>query len=419
MKNLFKNYSANENNPKWNNMISRISNLNETPNEIRSDFEKDYTRILHSNGYRRLKHKTQVFFSPNNDHICTRIEHVNHVESISYTIAKYFGLNTELTKAIATAHDIGHTPFGHSGEKILSRLSVSDLGETLWHEKNGLYFVDKIELLEDHNRCKKNLNLTYAVRDGIISHCGEVDENGLKPRDEFIDLETYSKPNEYMPYTWEGCVVKISDTISYLGRDIEDAISLGLLDEHTEELNELLNSDCSIEKINNSILINYLIRDLFNNSTIENGLCFSKEAFDLMKKVKKFNYENIYYSKKVHSSVKYFDLILTEIYTTLKSSFNGENMFTSAKSLSKSFPKLSADFSDFLLQYCSFENRDNSIFKNVVIFNEHNEQNYIKAILTYITGMTDNFAINLYNEIIRILGGSIYGKNRNHFRYTR
>ena len=414
MKNLLKDYSANENNPKWDNMISRIGTINENPNEIRSDFEKDYTRILHSNGYRRLKHKTQVFFSPNNDHICTRIEHVNHVESISYTIANYFGLNTELTKAIATAHDIGHTPFGHSGEKILSRLSVSDLGETLWHEKNGLYFVDKVELLEDHNRCKKNLNLTYAVRDGIISHCGEVNENGLKPRDEFIDLETYSKPNEYMPYTWEGCVVKISDTISYLGRDIEDAISLGLLDEHTEELNKLLSTNPIIDKVNNSILINYLIRDLFDNSSIENGLCFSKEAFELMSKVKKFNYENIYYSKKVQSSVKYFDLILTEIYNTLKASYDGNNMFASAKALSKSFPKLSSDFSEFLLQYCFFENRDNLNLKNLVIFNDHSEQNYIKAILTYITGMTDNFAINLYIEIIRILGGYIYGKNCNY-----
>ena len=104
---------------------------------MRSEFERDYTRIIHSTAYRRLKHKTQVFFSPENDHICTRIEHVTHVESISYTIAKNLGLNTELTKAIAVAHDVGHSPFGHEGEKILSEISNKDLGISFWHEKMG------------------------------------------------------------------------------------------------------------------------------------------------------------------------------------------------------------------------------------------------------------------------------------------
>ena len=202
MKNLFKNHSANKNNPKWENIISRKSPLYFREKDVRSPFERDYTRIIHSNAYRRLKHKTQVFFSPNNDHICTRSEHVTHVDSISYTIANYLGLNTELTKAIATAHDIGHSPFGHAGERILSDISQKELRVPFWHEKNGVTFVDKIELLEDENKFKQNLNLTYGVRDGIISHCGEIDENILKPRDEFIDLNDYSLPNQYSPYTW-------------------------------------------------------------------------------------------------------------------------------------------------------------------------------------------------------------------------
>lgn len=170
-------------------MIKREEKLYSRGNDIRSEFERDYTRVIHSNAYRRQKHKTQVFFSPENDHICTRIEHVTYVESISYTIAKYLGLNVELTRAIAIAHDIGHSPFGHQGEKILSEISKRDLGKTFWHEKNGLEFVDKIELLEDKSKNMQNLNLTYAVRDGIISHCGEIDENKLKPRDEYIDLK--------------------------------------------------------------------------------------------------------------------------------------------------------------------------------------------------------------------------------------
>ena len=234
MEKKFKDYAANENNPRWGNMIRREKEIYKRENDIRSEFERDYTRILHNNAFRRLKHKTQVFYSPEDDHICTRIEHVMHVESVSYTIAKCLGLNTELTKAIATGHDLGHSPFGHEGERILSEISQKEIGESFWHERNGLEYVDKIELLEDYNRNKRNLNLTYAVRDGIISHCGEIDENKLKPREEYIDLEEYTMPNQYAPYTWEACVVKIADKISYLGRDIEDAIAMGILDDKLE-----------------------------------------------------------------------------------------------------------------------------------------------------------------------------------------
>lgn len=270
---MFKEYSATKNNPKWEYMIKREKELYKRNNDIRSEFERDYTRVIHSNAYRRLKHKTQVFFSPENDHICTRIEHVVHVESISYTIAKELRLNTELTRAIATAHDVGHSPFGHQGETVLSQISRSDIGESFWHEKNGLEFVDKIELLEDNLKNKQNLNLTYAVRDGIISHCGEIDENMLKPREEYIDLKTYSKPNQYEPYTWEACVVKVADKISYLGRDIEDAITLGILDEHLDELHKLLNHN-SNEVINNTVIINNLVYDLCKNSSPEKRIMF-------------------------------------------------------------------------------------------------------------------------------------------------
>ncbi|MEI3357272.1 MAG: HD domain-containing protein [Clostridia bacterium] len=117
MKNLFINVATNEKNPNWEKSIARQEPIRKKENDVRSEFDRDYTRIIHSNAYKRLKHKTQVFFSPDNDHICTRSEHVTHVESISYSIASYLGLNTELTRAIAVSHDIGHSPFGHSGEK--------------------------------------------------------------------------------------------------------------------------------------------------------------------------------------------------------------------------------------------------------------------------------------------------------------
>jgi len=400
MKHSFINVATNTENSKWNNAISRISPLYSRSIDIRSEFERDYTRIIHSNSYRRLKHKTQVFFSPDSDHICTRIEHVTHVESISYTIANYLGLNTELTKAIAVAHDLGHSPFGHAGERILSGFSKEDLGTSFWHEKNGLDLVDNIELLEDYNKYKQNLNLTYAVRDGIISHCGEIDENCIRPREEFIDLKDYTHPNQFAPYTWEGCVVKISDKIAYLGRDIEDAISLGILDEHLDELYSLLNYDSSDNKINNTFIINYLVSDLCKNSSPEKGLCFSDEAFKLMNKIKEFNYKNIYLCDRLKSSTRFFEIVLSEIYNTLKSCYNGTSALTSVNSLKKYHSKLYSEFSDFLLNYYNHLDREKLNLKNKVIFEDSNKAHFYKAILFYISGMTDNYAIEVYNEII-------------------
>ena len=393
MKNSFSSVKANENNPKWENMIKRNTELYKRANDIRTDFERDYTRVIHSLGYRRLKHKTQVVFSPGNDHICTRIEHVVHVESISYTIAKYLGLNEELTRAIATAHDIGHSPFGHEGERILSRLSKRDIGESFWHEKNGVDLVDTIELLYDNKGFKRNLDLTYAVRDGIISHCGEIDENKLFPREEAINLSEYTYPNQFRPYTWEGCVVKIADKISYLGRDIEDAIILGILDENLDELYDILGSRDMV--INNTVIINDLIADLCDNSSIENGLMFSEMMFKKLNAIKKFNYEKIYSSNKLKDATKYYNLILETIYETLKESYhNEEKTYSIAKDLI-------IDFKDWLSNYWNKERNPKNL--NSIVFDMNNEKDYYKAIILFISGMTDNYAIDTYNKIIKFI----------------
>ena len=395
MKNEFEKYATNENNPKWQNSIKREKEIYKRKNDIRSEFERDYNRILHCNAYRRMKHKTQVFFSPENDHICTRIEHVMHVESVSYTIAKYLGLNTELTKAIATGHDIGHSPFGHEGERILSQISERDIGEKFWHERNGMEFVDKIELLEDINKNKQNLNLTYAVRDGIISHCGEIDENCLKPREENINLNNYKVPNQYSPYTWEGCVVKISDKISYLGRDIEDAISLGILDEKLKDLYKILQSK---EVINNTVIINHLIWDLCENSTQEKGLCFSDETFNLLKEIKDFNYKHIYTARKIKPAIRYFSIVLNEIYFTLKSTYDGKNTAYKMRKLKKMYPEVVGNFQEWLENYWNQQRKNDN--QNDIIVNMDDEKSFSKAIIYYISGMTDNFAIDTYNKII-------------------
>lgn len=380
MKKLEK-FSANEQNPKWKNMIQREIPLYHRNNDVRSEFERDYTRVVHSTAYRRLKHKTQVFFSPENDHICTRSEHVTHVESISYTIANYLGLNTELTKAIATAHDIGHSPFGHQGEKILSQISQRDIGEKFWHERHGMIMVDKVELLENPSKERCNLDLTYAVRDGIISHCGEIDENMLRPRDEFINLYEYNYPNEYAPYTWEGCIVKISDKISYLGRDIIDAVTLGILDKNNQEIES------------NTVIINDLIYDLCENSNFEKGLCFSDEMFKRLNALKKFNYENIYLSDRTVVCNQYFELIINTIYNLLKESFRNREKAVSV------CHELVEDFEDWLSNFWNKQRDEKN--KNSIIFDVDDEKEFCRAIIYYIAGMTDNYAIDTYNKIIR------------------
>ena len=395
-KNSFKDVLASENNEEWKQIIKRNGEIYIYSDDIRSPFERDFNRILHTNAYNRLKHKTQVFFSPENDHICTRIGHVNYVESISYTISNFLGLNSELTRAIACGHDIGHGPFGHKGEKILSDISKRDIGINFWHEKNGLNLVDNIELLEDYDGNKRNLNLTYAVRDGIISHCGEVDENSLKPRKEAIDLNNYSYPNEYAPYTWEGCIVKISDKISYLGVDINDAIQEGLLDsKKIKELNNILKIK---DNLNNSSIINKLVKDICINSSVEKGIKLSDSGLELMDKIKEYNYKYIYCSDRMKPSEKYFDLVINQIYEVLKECFDGENTINKLYEKSEYYNTVVEKFFKWLKDYCNIGDRGK--LRNKIVFDLKNEKDYYSAIICYIAGMTDKYAIDTYNEII-------------------
>lgn len=398
MQDILKEYAANENNPKWEEITKRRSVLYQQDGDMRSTFVRDYTRIINSSAYRRLRNKTQVFFSPQSDHICTRIEHVNHVESISYTIAKYLGLNTELTRAISVAHDLGHAPFGHKGEKFLSEISMREIGEKFWHERNGLWVVDKVELLEDYEKCRRNLDLTYGVRDGIVSHCGEVSDDGIKPREEAIVLEDeFNTPSEYQPFTYEGCVVKIADRISYIGRDINDAIDLGIfpkekIREIQDELSEVLG-----EQMNNTVLLNRFVTDVCNNSDPEKGIALSPAVKRAMDVVSKFNYENIYRCKRVEYSDKFFKLVINQIYELLSESWRGIYTFEELRRIAVYYPQIIERFTSWLVGYTEMRSED---YKNDIIFDISNERNYKKAVITYISGMTDKFAIDTYNEII-------------------
>jgi len=383
---------------KWENSIKREEELyGDTYSSIRTDFNRDYTRIINCTAYRRLKHKTQVFFAPQNDHICTRIEHVYLVESISHTVANYLGLNTELTTAISVAHDLGHSPFGHEGEVILSTISEREYGEKFWHAKNGLHFIDNLELLKDREGKFKNLSLTYAVRDGVISHSGNIDENGLKPRDEYIDLNDFKYPGEYSPYTWEACIVKIADNISYMGRDIEDAKDMGILTEKDIEKIDKLTQNV---KINNSSLISYFVKDLCENSSPKTGLKFSNEAIKTMNIIKKFNTDKIYKNKEKELTVRYFTLLITEIFYRLKKEFNGAKTISNLKKMEKIYPNISHEFIEWLSSYISINDKNKELYNNKIVYNIENQDDYCKAIIDYISGMTDNYLLQVYNEFV-------------------
>lgn len=404
-KQKFSDYGMFEGHPEYELAVQRCEDIYQRRYDLRSDFARDYTRIIFSQAYRRLKHKTQVFFAVEDDHVCTRSEHVNLVESISYTIAHQLGLNTELTKAIAVGHDLGHAPFGHGGETILTDIAKSHDLDKFWHEKNSLHFVDHIELLEDNNHYQHNLNLTYAVRDGIISHCGEMNQKYIQRRKEYINLNDYQYAGQYNPWTYEGCVVKMADKIAYLARDIEDALRLNVLtqsqiDELRTQLNQMGNYQ--FHAINNGSVVNYFIHDVVENSCVEKGIGLSQEAFDKMKFIMKFNYQNIYLIKRVQVHEKYVSLILHSIFDFLYDYKNHNDFIKNLKQDLKQYPKLIGHYLAWLEKYAVIENysRKKEYHNHVVYDFIYDSQAFEKSIIDYLAGMSDAFIIQLFNELI-------------------
>ncbi len=383
---------------KFDQSVSRRQALYKKTEDIRSDFSRDYNRILHCNAFRRLKHKTQVFYATMNDHICTRIEHVHHVEAVSRTICDELGLNTELAAAIALGHDLGHAPFGHEGEKVIRMLSVKHLNKSFWHERNSLRVVDGIERLPDLKGGEQLLNLTYAVRDGIISHCGEVDQNGLKPREEAIDLSIIEMPNQFQPFTWEGCVVKIADKIAYLGRDIEDAQRLGVL--KSKQINELfdlvqLSFPNLVENLVTTSLMHNFIINLCENSDPDKGIRFDQDHFELMKKIKDFNYHYIYRHPRIERYNRFVELILNTLFDFLLQLFDGENTIQSVKEGCQPFPLLNDTFTDWIQKYAVTADE-----KRPALFDCTKKESYTDSLLTYLSLTTDQYAMRLFNEVI-------------------
>ena len=354
------------------------------------------------------------------------MEHVMHVASVATTISKYLGLNEQLANAIGMGHDIGHAPFGHHGEDCLNRLLEQKEGtnapKKFWHERNSVFFADYIETLPDPNGIEQPLNLTYAVRDGLICHCGEIDQQAIKPRDEAIDLYSIKRPGLIQPFTWEGAVVKVADKIAYLGRDLEDARAYHILDMASyRQLREIVGSTLGFEKkgahalrsgkaVNTTTLINDMIVDLCQQSSPEKGLCFSDEYFRFIIELKKFNFACIYNHWRLKEFSIYAENVISTIFRTLKRTKMYAETGRVAQVL-KYYPKLCSTFEDWLVKYTKYQpyiwEKHSFIDKKAImkyntipVFDLHDEESYTKCIIEYISGMTDQFAIQVYEEII-------------------
>ena len=403
----FKSEAITPDSPKWKLAIARKGALSKKEYDIRSEFERDYNRILNSSAYSRLKHKTQVFYATTNDHVCTRIEHVNIVASIAKTIARSLGLNVELVEAMAFGHDLGHSPFGHHGERVIAQIMEEEnFPQPFWHEKNSLRMVDFIETLQNYNGEHENLNLTYAVRDGIVCHCGEVDENYIKPRTEYVDLNEIKK-GQYMPYSYEGCIVKISDKLAYIGRDIQDATLYGMFSKKEFAMlkqiaQNFMKENVKLKQINPTSLIYQLVTDLCVTSNPDIGLAFSKENFEMMNQVKKFILEKVCMNKRLEPFMDYATLVIKTVYKFLKEYYDGKNTINKLKKDTKLYPTIIVDFRKWLIKYSNID-LDLRIlrkYNNTIIYDIENYSDYKQAIIDFISCMTDKYIMRVYTDLI-------------------
>lgn len=266
---------------------------------FRTDFQRDYTRIIHSRPFRRLRHKTQVFISPQNDHICTRIEHHLHVASVAATIAQALRLNVDLVRAIAIGHDLGHAPFGHKGERSLDAI-VKPHGLSFTHELHSLRVVDVLE--SPYMPTHRGLNLTFAVRDGIACHWGENFDECLSPDLDKTPEALLTMERGDPPATLEGCVVRWADKIAYLGRDFEDAIALKIIKQE-----ELPRTVKNVLGQTNREMINRLIHELVDNGVDRNELFVRTDVCQAMKELLEFNTARIYRSSEAQNTFAQVD----------------------------------------------------------------------------------------------------------------
>ena len=337
--------------------------------DIRPSFFHDTDSIIHSSSYARYMDKTQVYSFKEHDHISKRMLHVQLVSKVARTIGRCLNLNEDLIEAIGLGHDIGHTPLGHTGEKFLNDISMKELGIPFMHNLQSV----RMYLTLDNNGIGSNL--TIQVLDGMMCHNGEKLENVYtkedKTKEKFLkDYEESCKSREYAnsirPMTLEGCVVRVSDVIAYIGRDIEDAITLGLLerDQIPKDIVEVLGN-------NNKEIINSIVLDIVENSYEKGKIILSKRVFDAMNKLIEFNYKNIYNNANSSTDLRHYEEDFNKLYYYLLNDLDN--------------------------------NKNSSIIYNNFIKNM--DEKYVKEtcnkkiVIDYIAGMTDDYFVSQLNKI--------------------
>jgi dGTPase len=241
----------------------------EPPDGVRNDFQRDRDRIIHAKAFRRLMHKTQVFISPDGDHYRTRLTHTLEMMQVARTIARSLGLNEDLTEAIALGHDLGHTPFGHTGEEALSH-ALAAHGRSFRHNEHSLRVVDRLE------KGGEGLNLTLEVRDGILNHTGEG-----------------------YPSTREGEIVRIADRIAYVNHDVDDALRAGII--AREDLPE---RPLSVLGEKMSLRIDTLVRDIISNSKNKGEISLSDAVYEALMELRAWLFEHVYINPRSRENQK-------------------------------------------------------------------------------------------------------------------
>ncbi len=341
--------------------------LKEDEEDIRPIFFRDIDRIIHSSGYARYIDKTQVYSFVQNDHITRRVLHVQLVSKLARTIGRSLRLNEDLIEAMALGHDIGHTPFGHKGESILNEICKEENIGAFCHNAQS---VRELQTME-------GLNISLQTLDGILAHNGEIlinkyTYNPQKTREEFeeelkrtFQTDNYSK--QIRPMTLEGCVVRLSDVIAYIGRDIEDAIKVGVItrEDIPKEITEILGDT-------NSNIVDALIKDVIINSYDKPYLMFSEEVFEKLIKLKDWNYKTIYESDMANKNYEKIDKLFKPLYNKyLEKLQNGEYKTLEGE-----------DFSE------------KNLYEFIRKMNENEDFNIKRAVIDYIAGQTDKFFLN-------------------------
>jgi len=314
--------------------------VSEKPCPIRTEFQRDRDRIVYSNAFRRLKHKTQVFLSPLGDHYRTRLTHTLEVSEIARTVARALRLNEDLAEAIALGHDLGHTPFGHGGEVVLKEI----FSDTFSHRQQSLRVVDVLE------KRGRGLNLTLEVRDGILNHSKGY--GAVAPEN----------PTE-MPATVEGRVVRFADIMGYLNHDLDDAVRSGVI-----QKKDIPTACVEVLGRSHSERVRTMIHDLVTSTVVEHGrMCLgvSQAVSKAMATLRQFLYDKVYRSKQVHGEFVKAKKILSELY-------------------------------DYLLEHPDVLEKE---LRNMEMGGFPQATGRERKVCDLVASMTDRYALNLYQEI--------------------